>query len=300
MITQESIIINSYSKPKIEIMNPEDISKIIDKDDSIVPLLFNKYFLTIAEIAALFDVCYQTMYKKMKGMGINTSSKQGRRNSSFGKSFSDERKANISKGNRGKTANHGYERTEEIRERISQTLKDGYKNGRIVVNRSAISKAWSDGKYRKSPMGRGIQGYFSSKKSPRSGGDIYFRSLLELNYLLLQEENDSVISIINEPVHIKLPNNGIYIPDFLINSRELIELKPSNHLSWTKDVNGRFDEEIRAAEKYCDSREWTYRVVYDSDIGFETNKFKRYLRNHQNLKDKYNIRFNNPEKVSWS
>ena len=49
-----------------------------------------------------------------------------------------------------------YERTPEIREKISQTLKEGYQSGRIVMNREALSQAWKDGKYDNSPMGRGI------------------------------------------------------------------------------------------------------------------------------------------------
>lgn len=107
-----------------------------------------------------------------------------------------------------------------------------------------------------------------------------------------------VVSIINEPVHIKLHGGGIYIPDFLVNDACLIELKPKNHLLWTKDSNGRFNEEMSAAVSFCEKRGWSFMVVHDDDLGFETGAFKKFLRNNPDLISKYKIRFNDPDRLA--
>lgn len=291
-------IIKSNTKPKIIINDLLICKNILDKNYDCIQYLYDTYELTIGEIASLFEVSYRTMYKRMRDRGYDTSSKKGRRNSSFGTHFSERRKKNISKGNKGKTAHKvEYERTPEIRKKISETLRHGYQSGRISVNGNGISKAWADGKYTNASMGRGIQGYFRSNKTSRTNGYIYFRSLLELCFLINAEKSERIMSIINEPVHIALPEHGIYIPDFLINETELIELKPANHLLWTKDSDGRFDVEIRAAFDYCKKYGWSFRIVYDKDMNFETGAFKKYLRDNPDIISQYQIRFNNPNQL---
>lgn len=297
-IDDTSIKIKHNSKPTLVISDQEIIKAIRNHDQSILPTLFTDYNLLIGEIAALYGVSYNTAYKYLHNHGVDTSSKEGRRNSSYALVFSDERKRKISKSHIGKVV-PPYIRTPEIKQKISDSLRRGYQEGRIKVNGEGISQAWADGRFDNVPMGRGIQGYFHSNKTSRPNGNIYFRSLLELNYLIISEEDPLVKSIINEPVHIRLTDGGVYVPDFLTNDINLVELKPHNHLLWTKDDDGRFEEEIRCAVEYCKQRGWMYSVIYDDDIGFETTKFKRYLRNN-NLIDKYNIRFNHPEKISWS
>ncbi len=47
----------------------------------------------------------------------------------------------------GRTVASTYIRTPEIREKISKTLRDGYKSGRIVQDPAVKSKAWAEGKY---------------------------------------------------------------------------------------------------------------------------------------------------------
>lgn len=296
--TEEKIIINNYAKPLLIITDNTVITKINNKDINVIETLWKNYELSVGEIAALFNVSYQTMYKRMKDKGINTSNKSGRRNSSFGTHFSDERKANISKGNTGKTANRGYERTTEIKDKISKTLKEGYATGAITINRAGISQAWRDGKYDNAPMGRGIQGYFHSNKTTRPNGYIYFRSLLELCFLIKAEESKDVFSIINEPIHIHISEQENYTPDFLINNIHLVELKPENHAGWSNDLEDRFKREISSAKDYCSKKQWTFEVILDTDLDFDTNRFKRWIRNN-NIIEKYKIRFNKTID-SWS
>ena len=292
------IIINNFNKPILEISDEILINGIKNKSDDSIIILYDEYTLTIAEIAALFKCSYYMMNQIIKKLNVQSAKKQGRRNSSYGIDFSEQRKENISNSHKGKSpSTPPYIRTKDIRDRISKTLKEGHASGRIKVNAEAISKAWKDGKYSNAPMGRGIQGYIHASKSTRDTGDLYFRSLLELFYILKIKEDSSVTSIINEPIHIKLKDGGIYIPDFLVNNTDLVELKPKNHYLWTKDCeDDRFEKEVMGAKQYCSENGLTFKIIYDTDIQFESGKFKKYLLSNPEIIEKYNIRFNKPLK----
>ena len=98
-------------------------------------------------------------------------------------------------------------------------------------------------------MGRGISGYFHSNKNGKEK-DIYFRSLLELKFLLLVEEDERVYKILMEPfcLPIKEDPGSHYTPDCLINDKWLIEIKSRDHFKFTKDgINNRFEKEIKTA-----------------------------------------------------
>lgn len=116
-------------------------------------------------------------------------------------------------------------------------------------------------------MGTGIHGYFTSLKNNKT---FYFRSLLELKYLILLEENEDVKKYQVEPFQISLKDNiHHYTPDFLVNETEIKELKTYKHLSYTKE-DERFAEETAAALKYANENNMTFEVIYDTDLGFET------------------------------
>lgn len=142
-------------------------------------------------------------------------------------------------------------------------------------------------------MGRGHNGYFHSLKNKQT---FYFRSLLELNYLLLLEQDDTVKTYTVEPFQIILPNNHHYTPDLLINGNQLIELKPSNHLNWEDET--RWLMELEGANKYCQEHNYNFQVVYDTDINFESRNFKRWLLSNQDIIDQYNIEF--IKELVWS
>ena len=133
------------------------LKAIYNNEDNAIIILYDEYTLTIAEIAAIFNMNYFNANKRIKGLDIKSSLKQGRRNSSYGAEFSEDRKQKISKSHVGKSPSKPpYQRTPEIRKKISDTLKEGYLSGRISVNRDGISQAWKDGKYKEAAMGRGI------------------------------------------------------------------------------------------------------------------------------------------------
>lgn len=293
-ITNTQIIINNQSKPILIIDDITIINKVQAKDESIIDTLFNEYYLLIGEIAALYHVCYATMAKRLKAHGLNTKSHAGRRNSSYGTTFSEERINNICKALEGKRKYGVYERTPEIREKISKSLKEYYVTHDVSQEtREKLSAAWKRGCYDNSPMGRGYNGYFYSFKNQRQ---FYFRSLLELDYLLRLESDSTINTYIVEPFQIKLPNNHHYTPDILINNETLIELKPKNHLNWEDEE--RWAMELKGAEEYCKKHNYNFQVVYDEDIEFESRTFKRWLLSNQEIIKQYNIQFK--KELVWS
>lgn len=293
-ITKTQIVINNQSKPQLIIEDTNIIDKVNNKDESIIDILFNEYFLLIGEIAALYGVCYATMAKHLKAKGVDTTSKAGRRNSSYGVTFSEERINNICKALEGKRKTGWYERTPEIREKISNGLKEYYSTHDVSQEtREKLSDAWKRGCYDNSPMGRGYNGNFYSIKNQR---DFYFRSLLELDYLLQLEQDQTVEVYAVEPFQIKLPNNHHYTPDILINNDLLVELKPKAHLNW--EDKERWNMELKGANEYCKKHNYNFQVIYDEDIGFDSRTFKRWLLSNPNIIEQYNIRFK--KELVWS
>lgn len=293
-ITNNEIKINHNTKPQLIITDSEIINKIQAKDESVIATLFNKYFLLVGEIAALYGTCYATMAKHLKAKGVNTDSRAGRRNSSWGTTFSEERVQNICKALEGKRRYGVYERTPEIRQKISQSVKKYYEEHEVSQEtKQKLSDAWKRGCYDKSSMGRGYNGYFYSIKNNK---DVYFRSLLELNYLLLLEQDDTVDYYSVEPFQIKLPNNHHYTPDMLINGQTLIELKPFNHLNWEDEE--RWNLELEGAALYCKEHNYNFQIIYDTDIGFESRKFKKWFLSNQDNLIQYNIRL--MKEIVWS
>lgn len=292
-ISLEKITINNNKKPQLIITDTDLINKILNKDESVLDILFNEYTLLVSEIAALYGVCYKTATKKLKQQGIDTYSKAGRRNASFGLVFSDERKQHISESTKGRIAPI-YERTPEIRKKISDSLKSYYQTHEVSAEtRQKLSDAWAQGKYDNSAMGRGYNGWFYSIKNEKV---FYFRSLLELKYLLLLEEDTTVYCYSVEPFQIPLIDNHHYTPDVLINNAILVELKPFDHLNWENE--DRWLMEIKGAEAFCKEHNYEFKVVYDKNIGFESRAFKRWVILNKDELAKYNIRF--IKELVWS
>ena len=285
-ITESEIIIQHYKKPKL-IIDDKNIIKAIEQQDLEYTLvLYDKYELCIGEIAALYHYKYHQMNNLINNLQPKTSKSYGRRNPSFGQTFSDERIQRLSESHKG-VVPVGYERTPEIRQKISDTLIAKYASGELWNDPKKFSDAWARGCYKDAKMGRGIQGHMFSVKMQK---DIYFRSLLELNYFILFEQNEQVEYYEVEPFQIKMSGGRHYTPDALINNKYLIEIKPSDHLSYTDDT--RFEAEVSAAKQYCKDNRLEYIVLYDTDINFKTTRYKTFLRNNPNIIEQFNIRFN--------
>ena len=286
-IYKDKIIIHSNTKKDLIISDKDVLDMIFNKNEDVVKILFDNYYLTISEISALFGVSYPTGRKILYKIGFNSNLKDGRRNSSYGAVFSETRLKHMSENAH---INHysTYVRTKEIKEKTSKTLKEKYKNKEIEVNSKAISEAWKNGKYKNAKMGRGIQGYFYSKKND---SDFYFRSLLELYFLIKIEKDENVLFYDFEPFVIDISDKERYIPDCLINNKYLIELKPMGFIKYTDKK--RFDREVFAAYNFSVKNNYIFKVVYDVNIGFNSSKFRRYIKNNLDILEEYNIRFKN-------
>lgn len=295
-ILQEEIIIKHYLKPILVIDNKIHVAKILEKDEAMIKILYDDYTLVIGEIAALYGCSYPTITKRLKQQKPTSGQKSGRRNSSFGKTFSDERKENISKSLTGRKLTFIYERTPEIKEKISKGLKNYFNENKVSEDtRKKLSEAWQRGCYKSVKMGRGIQGYFYSLKNKE---EFYFRSLLELQYCLILEQDNNVDYYSVEPFTIPLENNHRYTPDFFINGEHIIELKSYKHLNYESEE--RFNLEQKYAKEYSKKHNYSFNVIYDIDLNFETAKFKRFLKNNLDLVEKYKIKFSNSDIKTWS
>lgn len=140
----------------------------------------------------------------------------------------------------------------------------------------------------------GISGHFTSFKINKI---VRFRSLLELYYLLLIEEDNNVNTYIYEPFHIEMENGKTYMPDFLINNEIIIELKSKKYTERVKGIKEKVLYKESQAIKYCNSHNLEYKIIYDEDIGFESKKMKHYIKNNPQIVKKYNITFTNPERM---
>lgn len=297
-IEENRIIIHNNTKPELYITKKEDVQKIQEKnrEDSFIQYLYDNYLLTVGEIASLYDVCYSNINKQIRKLDCQSATKQGRRNRSYGKKQSKAQREKASQTikklyQEGRYKNiQPYERTQEIKEKISKKLKEYYLEN--PQNPEPHRKNWERGRYDKVDFHRGIGGCFLSKTNKKK---IYFRSLLELYFMLNLEEKG--FSYQYEPFHIRCEDGTIYTPDLLVNN-ELIELKSKKYL---KRLGAEALKKVmykkEQAQKYCLKEGLNYKIIYDEDIGFDSSQMKRHLKNHPEIIEEYNIIFNQPERM---
>ena len=294
IIFEESrLVVQNENKPLLTIEDMELIKRAQNKELDAYVELYDKYFLTIGEIAAIVGYSYQWVWKQIQNLEVKTGGLQGRRNPSFGVIFTEERRRRISESTMGRVS-PPYQRTPEMKKKISETLKRKYQSGELRVNAEAIAEAWQEGKYDKAAMGRGYSGWFYSYKMKK---DFHFRSFLELKFMLLIEENEEVVKYEGEPFRIIYDGFHHYTPDFLINDKFLIELKPLKHLLYTSKK--KFESKVEAAEKYCFEHEMEYKIIYDTDIDYRTHDFCRFLLNNPDVIRQYNIRIKSDKWKEW-
>ena len=289
VIQDDQIIIRHNTKPELIITNPDVITEVFNKTDEGIRILYDEYELMIGEIAALYGVAYSNINRiRMPKIQVTSGKNTGRRNSRFGATVSAETRQKIGEKSKGRQGCGQYKRTPQIREKISAGLKEYYSTHEVSEEtRKKLSQAWVDGKYTNSPMGTGIHGYFTSIKMQKT---FYFRSLFELFYMLALEESQDIQSFNVEPFQIAIDNIHHYTPDFLVNNKHIKELKTSKHLTYTKEED-RFNQELKAATLYAQEHNMTFEVLYDTDLNYDTRKFKRWLIAHPETINLYHITF---------
>jgi hypothetical protein len=196
----------------------------------------------------------------------------GKGNPFFGKHHSEKTKLLLSKKLSGKPSWNKGRRFPEFGLKISKALagkpkskkwmesiKDrwvrrphpmlGKHHSAEAKRKMSIAKAKLIAKGKFTPYNRN-SGYFYSTKN---GKTLHYRASSEkLAYSILEKMNN-VLKYETEPFYIEYLFNGEtknYIPDILIyydnNSKELIEVKPKNHMSFPMNVAKR-----KAASDYC-------------------------------------------------
>ncbi len=116
----------------------------------------------------------------------------------------------------------------------------------------------------------------------------HFRSLRELQYYISEIDNKPVLCESAQKFRIPYKDyNGIdrtYQPDFLINKKILVEVKPKN--LWNTLI---VKSKKKAAEKFCKKIGWKYKLV-DIDPNSKLLK-EKYLNGEIKFVEKYKERF---------
>lgn len=288
-----SFIIKNLNKPVLIIDDSTLVNNIlnnINKEDTINKL-YCDYTMSIGEIASLYNQCYSSINKIIKQAGIKTN-RQGRRNRAYGTKVSPQQSKKMSAALKGRKAPY-YERTPEIREKISKGLIAYYKEH--PQNPEPHKKNWANGVYNNIDFHIGIGGNFTSLKN--NNNIIHFRSLLELKFLLLLEQDESIKQYQFEPFHIPLPDGSSYLPDFLIEDN-VIELKCKRYVERVKpEITKRFLYKKHNTEIYCKEHNLKYKIIYDEDLKFNSRKMKQYIKQHPEVVQKFNIEFHQPKRI---
>lgn len=292
-IEVDKIIIDNIGKPILEINDLFILKSIKEKNISkeVLIYLYNDLTLSIGEIASIYGVCYSNINKKLKTIAEIKFDKRGRRNRAYGRKVSKEQSAKMSAALKGRASPY-YERTPEIREKISNSLKKYY--AKYPQNPLPHIKNWKEGKYKDVDFKIGIGGKFYSIKMNKN---FRFRSLLELYYLLKLEQDIAIICYDYEPFIINMDNGHNYTPDFLLNNKIVIELKSKKYVDRVSGVKEKVLYKQSQAEKYCNQNNLEYKIIYDEDIGFESRKMKKFINENLELINKYHITFNDPSRV---
>ena len=114
--------------------------------------------------------------------------------------------------------------------------------------------------------------------------------------MLLLEEDINIKSYSYEAVKIKCDNGHIYTPDIQIDNT-IIELKSYKYIHSSDNILNSFNYKKQQAEYYCSQNNLQYKVIFDMDIGFDSARFKRHLANNPDIVNKYQIIFNQPERM---
>lgn len=298
-IQEDCIIIHNNTRPELLIQDQQDILQIKNKnrEEEFLIHLYDDYYLTCGEIASLYGVCYSNINKILKLLPTKTSANAGRRNRSYGKKQSQETKEKISQGIRLAYKNGAYvnvqpyERTPEIREKISNGLKKYFQEH--PQSPEPHRSNWRNGVYSKVDFHHGIGGSFYSFKNQQR---IYFRSLLELSFMLLLEQRSDISEYQYEPISITCDNGSVYTPDLKINNT-IIELKSYKYVHSQADILNKFLYKKEQCESYCLDKGLNYKVIYDIDFDFDSSHMKRHLQNHPEIIEKYQIIFNDPSRM---
>ena len=131
-----------------------------------------------------------------------------------------------------------------------------------------------------------VTGGFASRKNGRMMG---FESLLERDYMILLEFDDTVERFEEQPVKIPF-KKGVkpYVPDILIHygidhkpRRPLLaEVKHTSDLAKNRE---KYDPKFALAQKYAADRDWEFRVVTEKEVRIPRLASLKFLRDYLHI-----------------
>jgi len=107
----------------------------------------------------------------------------------------------------------------------------------------------------------GKSGFYYSIKTKKR---IFYRSSYELKFINMLENDSSVYKYVYEPFYIKYTYNGNqhrYVPDFIINDKYIVEIKPGAMLE-----DGKTKAKINAGREYAKSNGYIFNVMTCEEI----------------------------------
>lgn len=206
----------------------------------------------------------------------------GKNNAFYGKTHTKETKQKLA------VVDKGYTQTQEFRDKSKLIGKNNGMYGKSVYDvwigrygKEEADKKLNDLREKHKINSAGKNNSMYSKPTPQGSGNgwsgwynsFYFRSLRELSYIVnLDKQNKKWSSA--EKIRIPYVNwdgkERTYAPDFLVEDKILVEIKPTK-LRETKSVQLKKE----AAEKYCKDKNLEYLLVDAEPLSTEEIKTLR-------------------------
>ena len=246
-----------------------------------------------------------------KNIPCLSCSRKGENNSFYGKKHTKESMVKMVETSKNSEKRKNYYdkiRSDEHRKKLSENLKGSnnpnYNKGyyKAWIEKYGLEKANEmllEFKKLQSAASSGINNPMYGKPSPKKSGNgwsgwyknFYFRSLLELSYLINTIERFDLKWESGEQSKYKIEYelNGRkrnYFPDFIINSKYIIECKPKK--LWNTEVNL---IKRKFAEEFCDKNNFVFKMIEPRKITF--SELNEMVKNGEIfLIEKYRNKFN--------
>ena len=250
------------------------------------------------------DEVKKRMSDRVKGPNNPMYGKTGELNPFFGKHHTEESKQKIIKNK-----DYSIYKTDEFRKKISKVTsgennpmfgKSVYDVWFIKFGKEIADKKLIEYKKKQSNNSSGEKNPMYGKPSPKNSGNgicgwyrgWFFRSLLELSYMIQVIERFKLNWDNGEcdKYKIRYIQDGVtknYFPDFIINEKYVVECKPKQLWSTTKNVL-----KFESAKKYCEENNYIFKLrdipklkkpelllLIDSGLVELTNKWKDKIKN---------------------
>ena len=127
--------------------------------------------------------------------------------------------------------------SKEVCKRISKGVSEAYVNGKMKNNQKKHK-----------------HGHINTKF-----GVLWYRSSYELKFIKMAESDNKIWSLVSEPFRIEMDNGKNYIPDFLVNEKELVEVKPQRMLLYNK-------YKMQQAKTFCRKNNYEFRIITENEL----------------------------------